>query len=94
MNWTDGGHFLTLTSLTWDNVTNRGTIDYIDPWTGMWGISNIWRAGTRAIETDYVSGAFISMAVSESPIPEPATLVIWSLLSALVVGFGWWRRRG
>ena len=27
-------------------------------------------------------------------IPEPATLVVWSVLGALGVAFGWWRRRG
>ena len=28
-----------------------------------------------------------------STIPEPNTLVIWSLLGTLAIGLGWWRRR-
>ncbi len=33
------------------------------------------------------------LQMSGSNIPEPATLVIWSLLGALAAGIGWWRRR-
>jgi len=29
----------------------------------------------------------------ESRVPEPATLVVWSLLGALAIGLGWWRKR-
>jgi hypothetical protein len=29
----------------------------------------------------------------EATIPEPATLIIWSLLGGLAVSIGWWRRR-
>jgi len=28
-----------------------------------------------------------------SVVPEPSTLIIWSLLAALGIGLGWWRRR-
>jgi len=28
-----------------------------------------------------------------TPIPEPSTLIIWSLLASLGMGLGWWRRR-
>ena len=30
---------------------------------------------------------------SITPIPEPSTLIVWSLLGALGMGLGWWRRR-
>jgi hypothetical protein len=30
---------------------------------------------------------------SVAPIPEPSTLIVWSLLGASGVGIGWWRRR-
>ena len=30
---------------------------------------------------------------SDPAIPEPSTLIIWSLLAGLGMGFGWWRRR-
>jgi len=84
VSWYEGGHFLTLTSFYWDDVDEDGFIDfdedawidYIDPQTGAWGLSNIWHSGTGFIETDVTSGAWISMAVSESPIPEPATIAL------------------
>jgi probable HAF family extracellular repeat protein len=28
-----------------------------------------------------------------NPVPEPSTLIIWSLLGALGIGVGWWRRK-
>jgi hypothetical protein len=28
-----------------------------------------------------------------TPIPEPSTFIIWSLLGALGITIGWWRRR-
>lgn len=28
-----------------------------------------------------------------TPIPEPSTLIVWSLLGSLAVGLGWWRNR-
>ena len=34
-----------------------------------------------------------TLELSGSPIPEPSTLVIWSLLGASVAGLAWWRRR-
>ncbi len=38
-------------------------------------------------------GIQILVASDVSAVPEPATLVIWSLLGALGVSIGWWRRR-
>ena len=28
-----------------------------------------------------------------TPVPEPASLIVWSLLGASGIGFGWWRRK-
>ena len=28
-----------------------------------------------------------------SPVPEPATIIVWSLLGGLCLSIGWWRRR-
>jgi hypothetical protein len=35
------------------------------------------------------SGGFYSTP----PVPEPTTIVIWSLLGSLAIGIGWWRKR-
>lgn len=85
LSWTSGGHYLTLTSFHWTDVDTDGvidvsegaTIDYIDPWTGAWATSAIWHAfdaGNPFLETNYHSGAWISMAVKESP--EPGTIAL------------------
>lgn len=51
---------------------NEGAmIDFINPWTGAIGYSHIWNSTGGWIESDYTSGAWISMVVSES-VPEPA----------------------
>lgn len=84
VSWYDGGHYLTLTSFHWDDVDDDGFIDfdenawidYINPTDGLWHLSKIWHSGTGFIETDLAEGAWISMAVSESPIPEPATIAL------------------
>jgi hypothetical protein len=68
------GHCLTLTSLCWDDVTNTGTIDYIDPLNGQWGESSLELVNGR-LESDYGGGAWIAMAMRESPVPEPLTML-------------------
>ncbi len=92
LSWSDGGHFLTVKSFHWgdvngDNVIDWGenaTFDYIDPCTGLPGVSKIWQSYLGSIlETDYNAyGPTITMAVSES-IPEPATMI---LLAAGLLG--------
>jgi hypothetical protein len=88
MNWTDGGHFVTVKSFHWNDADNDGvidlgedaTFDYIDPWTGTIGVSRIWQSASGAIlQTDYIAGAEITMVVSESPIPEPTTVLLLGL---------------
>lgn len=87
LTWGDGGHYLTLTSfhwsdLDWDGIIDQNEnawIDYIDPCTGAWGQTNIWHSfvggGQWKIETNYYS-SWISMAVKESPVPEPGSLLV------------------
>ena len=92
INWAGGGHYLTLTGFTFDDADGDGVINpdegenaviyYIDPATGTTGHSNIWNVevtspyGQYELMTNYESGAIVTMAVSESPIPEPATIAM------------------
>jgi len=41
----------------------------------------------RRIEYDNISGV-----VDTPPVPEPASIIIWSLLAGLVIAYGWYRR--
>jgi hypothetical protein len=34
-----------------------------------------------------------TVTTSEATVPEPTTLIIWSLLGGLALGLGWWRRK-
>jgi hypothetical protein len=89
------------------NKYEKAWIDYIDP-NSPFGpdtnnpgptLSEIeWKKypGTEVVmpfAKDAGYGGWIYYAYSESPVPEPATLIVWSLLGAWGVGLGWWRRR-
>ena len=77
------GHFLTLTALTFDTDTGKGTITFVDPDGGTVKTANITReAGqNRSIMVEYKIGdlpiARVVGAIAESParVPEPASLV-------------------
>lgn len=103
-----GGHCLTLTSFHWDDANDNGIIeqaenawiDYMDPWGGVFGTSNIWSGsalvgGTvyNVIESDYGSGSWIAFAASESPVPEPVTAFFFGTGLAGVAGIVRRRRR-
>jgi len=55
--------------------------------------------GTIAISYDHHaagaggSGVWSVLGITATPIPEPSTLVIWSLLAGVGIGAGWCRRR-
>ncbi|MGO9110861.1 MAG: PEP-CTERM sorting domain-containing protein [Thermoguttaceae bacterium] len=36
---------------------------------------------------------FTNVGTTTSTIPEPSTLIVWSLLGTFAVGLGWWRKR-
>lgn len=88
------GHCLTLTSFHWEDddedgfidQTETAWIDYIDPWGGIPGQSNVWESGGM-LETDYGLSAYITMALSES-IPEPATLALLGLALVMLARRG------
>jgi hypothetical protein len=70
----EGGHYVTLTSLHWDDVLQSGWIDYIDPADGLWKQTNmVFDPQDLRLELPQLN-AWISMAVEESP--EPASLVL------------------
>jgi hypothetical protein len=86
-----GGHYLTITGMSWDEDLNTGTISFIDPWGGVDltgtlayhnGFMQVTYGGGAAVDPrdpdnpDHVSSADISGVVAESPVPEPATIGI------------------
>ncbi len=59
------------------------------------GGAEAFRSGTTGQITEAPVGRDLSFAVLNSaPVPEPASLAIWSLFGAAVVGGGWRWRRG
>ena len=83
----DWGHYLTATGFTWNDADNDFIIDpnegaqlsYIDPATGNPGVSALMQQGLGTpIFVNYGSYPYaqLVMTVSESPIPEPATMTM------------------
>lgn len=77
-------HYLTLTGITFDDVTMLGMLDFIDPSGGGLGMANILGLSNGVIQTSYQLGgqnALLFHAVSES-VPEPSVLLF--LVSGLI----------
>ncbi len=96
------GHMLTLASFHWKDANNDGfiqlaegaTIDYVDPWGGVWGLSQIWQNPLNGrLETNYGGGGWIHLAVSESPVPLPPAFWSGILLLAITPLFRLVRKR-
>ncbi len=101
-----GGHYITLSKFWWedtnmDNVvqpTENAMIGFVDPDDGTMKMRSLFQAGPGSIlQTDYLVGGIVAStrvdwAVSESPVPEPATITLFSL--ALFGFVGLTRRRG
>lgn len=91
-----GGHYVTLTGI--DSPTNNGTgsIDFIDPddGEGHVGLPTFFNPGDGTIRnTTYNPGVTVTIidwAVSESPVPEPST---WLLFGSGLVMLIVWRRK-
>jgi hypothetical protein len=87
-------HYITLTGITYDDANNTGSFSFVDPLGGGRGTRNITGLSGGFIQTSYPLGTaantLIVHAVSESPIPEPSTLLL--IGSGLVV-LAIWRRR-
>lgn len=78
-------HMVTATGLSFNDAngdlqiqqSENATLYYIDPNTGQAGTKQIWMNDNGFLETDYVTGSCIKMAVSESPVPLPSTLLLF-----------------
>jgi hypothetical protein len=73
-----GAHYLTVTGISYDDATNLGTLSYIDPADGMAHASAILGLDMGRIRFNYngSNNALVFHAVSESPVPEPATIAL------------------
>ena len=85
------GHFLTLTGVTFEDETRqRGQLAFVDPNGGTRGTTTFRIDANGDIRTTYILGAqiaFVRHAVSESPVPEPPTLIV--LASGVIVVASW-----
>jgi len=84
-------HYVTLTGITFDDQTNMGMLNFIDPWGGLPDMANILGLENGVIKTDYRKfGGQTSLlfhAVSESAIvPEPSSVL--GLLAFGILGSG------
>jgi hypothetical protein len=64
-----------------NNADGNEDFCLIGSWAGMYGWND---------QSDYFGANYI---VEFDTVPEPSTLIIWSLLGGLGIGIGWWRRR-
>ncbi|HEY3197628.1 MAG TPA: PEP-CTERM sorting domain-containing protein [Nitrospirales bacterium] len=72
-------HYITLTGITYNDANNTGTFSFVDPLGGGRDTKNITGLTGGFIQTDYKLGGvntLIVHAVSESPIPEPSTVLL------------------
>lgn len=95
------GHYVTVTGIKFDDINNNNTIDgeeasvfFVDPLDGN-AAQNVlsMRNGFLELPDYWVDGlaTFIEVAVAESPIPEPGTILLFVFG---IAGLGAMRRRG
>jgi hypothetical protein len=83
---TNNAHYLTLTGISYNDQTNMGTLNFIDPAGGLPGMANILGLNANGvIQTSYAGGSSLFHAVSEST-PEASTVL--GLLALGLLGGG------
>jgi len=95
-NWSAG----TLTAIYhdgWDATPPAGATDdwYATRWDFSQDFQYFKTVGTPGVVIDWndYDPEMDGIAAAAPSIPEPCTLVVWSLLGASGIGIGWWRRR-
>jgi hypothetical protein len=78
--------------MIWNDVTNAGTLNFMNPWNGVTGSTNI-RLSSGKIYTDYggTNGSWISEINAVSAVPEPGSLVIMVGIALMSLPYFWWR---
>jgi len=85
---------LTLGMCLWGKCAQGGASDMFSH-TGQW-ISATFPDGSTPEEHGFqivFDSGNPSPNAGGSPVPEPSTLIVWSLLGSLAIGLGWWRKR-
>lgn len=90
VNGSPNAHFLTVTGISFDDETNKGTVSLVDPLGGKKITANILGLNNNFIELDYkLKGAntLIGHAISESAIvPESTSIFSFVVLGTIGVG--------
>jgi len=89
---TGGAHYLTLTGISWDNVMNTGSFNFVDPIGGARSNDNFTTVNGMLHLTTYGGGATVFHAVAESPVPEPGTVVLLTF-GCIFLGLRWRKKK-
>ena len=92
------GHVVTLTGLNWNDANSNGIIDFsegatmtlVDPLDGTVKTNHIGQLVANGnLQTDYyhagIDSGVIVMALSEVPVPEPASLAVFGLAAVAIL---------
>ena len=72
-----GGHFVSVTGMTWDDILKSGTLSYMNPWTGA-SDSTTMRLSGGTLYTDYggTNHAWIGEVSVINAVPEPSPVFL------------------
>lgn len=89
-----GGHFVSVSGMTWDTDLDSGTLFFMNPWTGSAESTGV-RLASGKINTDYggTNGSWISVASTVAAVPEPGTLLLGSLGAIFLLSRRAWMSR-